>query len=63
MEEVGVVEDDDDLRDVEEDREDEVGDRDVVERPEALPPRGFRSGAAALEEAAVDANGEVGTYI
>ena len=38
MEEVGVSEDDDDLGDVEEDGEDKVGERDVVERPDALGP-------------------------
>ena len=42
VEEVGVEEDDEDLRDVEEDGEDEVGDRDVVERPYALRPRVFK---------------------
>ena len=38
VEEVGVGEDDRDLGDVEEDGEDKVGERDVVERPDALGP-------------------------
>lgn len=38
MEEVRVEEDDDDLRHVEEDGEDEIGDGDIVERPDALCP-------------------------
>lgn len=39
VEEVGVAEDDDELCDVEEDGEDEVGDDNVEERLEALRPR------------------------
>ena len=38
VEEIGVEENDEDLCDVEEDGEYEIGDGDVVERPEALRP-------------------------
>ena len=38
VEEIGVGEDDRDLGDVEKDREDEVGERDVIQRADAFCP-------------------------